>query len=127
MARQAAERAAWMVVRGARHASSGAGRATMKAFPVFKGTRGVMESNELFVHQVRVGTALSAPHKQAIAEAEMEDRAADAAAQFLQFPSETPILLEGLRCALRPTHPHLPVSGGRREVPTAKPAVGSVP
>lgn len=123
-ARMTAQRVAWLAVRGARHASSGAARGPMKAFPVFKGT--VVETNELFLHHVRCGTPLSAAHKQAIDEAEMQERAADAAAQFLQFPSETPILLEGLH-ALRPTHPHLPVSGGRREVPTVKPAVGSVP
>ena len=39
------------------------------------------------------------------------ERAAEAAAKFLDAPCETPILLEGMH-ALRSTHPHLPRGGG---------------
>ena len=82
----------------------------MKAFPVFRHTRGVLESNELFVHHVTLAEPLSQAQRLKLDEAARAGKAADAAAEFMQFPSETPFLLEGLR-VLRSTHPHLPFSG----------------
>jgi hypothetical protein len=55
-------------------------------------------------------------------------QAAEAAAQFLELPNETPLLLERLH-TLRATHPHLPRAGGLRapvaEGPGAKPFAAS--
>jgi len=105
--------------RGARCASSSA--AHLKAFPVFGSRKGVLECNEHYIH----GTHTVAPapsssaHRAAFEEEAKAERTAAllarslAAAQLLDAPSETPILLEGLR-ALRSIHPHLPRGGGVR-------------
>ena len=85
----------------------------VKAFPIFDRNSGVLECNELYVHGV-VDSCQSPSQRAAHAEAAKIQRAAEAAAKFMDAPSETPILLEGM-ASLRATHPHLPRGGG---VPT---------
>ena len=102
---------------GARCASSSA--AHLKAFPVFGSRKGVLECNEHYIHGTHTVAPSSSAHRAAIEEEAKAERTAAllarslAAAQLLDAPSETPILLEGLR-ALRSIHPHLPPGGGMR-------------
>jgi hypothetical protein len=95
--------------RGARFASSSA--APVRAFPIFGRSRGVVESNDLYIHHVVTDTSMSLLQQKVLAEHARAERAAEAAAKFLDAPCETPILLEGMH-ALRSTHPHLPRGGG---------------
>jgi|EP00918_Siedleckia_nematoides_P046321 hypothetical protein len=95
--------------RGARFASSSA--APVRAFPIFGRSRGVVECNDLYIHHVVTDTSKSPLQQKALAEHARAERAAEAAAKFLDAPCETPILLEGMH-ALRSTHPHLPRGGG---------------
>jgi hypothetical protein len=90
----------------------------MKAFPVFRHTRGVLESNELYVHHVTIAQPVSPEQQLKLAEAARAEKASEAAAEFMQYPSETPILLEGLR-GLRTTHPHLPLPGLPHQITVA--------
>ena len=79
-------------------ASKAEKRPAMKAFPVFKGVQGVLESNEQFVHHVTHGAPpLSSAQRAALAAAEQMERVAEVAEDVLMHPSETPMLLENLR------------------------------
>ena len=70
----------------------------MKAFPVFKGVQGVLESNEQFVHHVTHGAPpMTSAQRAALAAAEQMERVAEVAEDVLMHPSETPMLLENLR------------------------------
>ena len=73
-------------------------RPAMKAFPVFKGVQGVLESNQQFVHHVTHGAPQqSSAQRAALAAAEQMERVAQVAEGVLMHPSETPVLLETLR------------------------------
>ena len=73
-------------------------RPAMKAFPVFKGVQGVLESNQQFVHHVTHGAPQqSSAQRAALAVAEQMERVAQVAEGVLMHPSETPVLLETLR------------------------------
>ena len=73
-------------------------RPAMKAFPVFKGVQGVLESNQQFVHHVTHGAPQqSSAQRAALAVAEQMERVAQVAEGVLMHPSETPMLLETLR------------------------------
>ena len=73
-------------------------RPAMKAFPVFKGVQGVLESNQQFVHHVTHGAPQqSSAQRAALAAAEQMERVAQVAEGVLMHPSETPMLLETLR------------------------------
>ena len=73
-------------------------RPAMKAFPVFKGVQGVLESNQQFVHHVTHGAPQqSSAQRAALAAAEQMERVAQVAEGVLIHPSETPMLLETLR------------------------------
>ena len=73
-------------------------RPAMKAFPVFKGVQGVLESNQQFVHHVTHGAPQqSSAQRAALAVAEQMERVAQVAEGVLIHPSETPMLLETLR------------------------------
>ena len=73
-------------------------RPAMKAFPVFKGVQGVLESNQQFVHHVTHGAPQqSSAQRAALAAAEQMERVAQVAEGVLIHPSETPVLLETLR------------------------------
>ena len=75
-------------------------RPAMKAFPVFKGVQGVLESNQQFVHHVTHGAPQqSSAQRAALAVAEQMERVAQVAEGVLMHPSETPMLLETLRLA----------------------------
>ena len=87
--------------RGARFASSSA--APVRTFPIFGRSRGVVESNDLYIHHVVTDTSMSLLQQKVLAEHARAERAAEAAAKFLDAPCETPILLEGMH-ALRSTH-----------------------
>ena len=114
---------------GARFASSSARAPSLRAFPVFERTNGVLECNELYIHHnTEAPSPSSAAHRLAMVEEAKAQQAAEAAAQFLELPNETPLLLERLH-TLRATHPHLPRAGGLRapvaEGPGAKPFAAS--
>ena len=69
----------------------------MKAFPVFKGVHGVLESNEQYVHHVTHGAPpLNSAQRAARAAAEQQERMEEAAGDVLMHPSETPVMLENL-------------------------------
>ena len=73
-------------------------RPAMKAFPVFKGVQGVLESNQQFVHHVTHGAPQqSSAQRAALVAAEQMERVAQVAEGVLMHPSETPVLLETLR------------------------------
>jgi len=112
---------------GSRWASSSAKKERLKAFPVFKSSRGVLESNEMFMHNVKLGALPRAEASQRLALNETTEaaNAAKAAAQFLTYPSETPILFGSLNASLRPRSLELP-GGGWAVVSEAKNPVGSV-
>ena len=79
-------------------ASKAEKRPAMKAFPVFKGVQGVLESNQQFVHHVTHGAPQqSSAQRAALAVAEQMERVAQVAEGVLMHPSETPVLLETLR------------------------------
>ena len=74
----------------------------MKAFPVFKGVHGVLESNEQYVHHVTHGASpLNSAQRAALAAAEQQERMEEAAGDVLMHPSETPVMLENLPSSCR--------------------------
>ena len=74
----------------------------MKAFPVFKGVHGVLESNEQYVHHVTHGASpLNSAQRAARAAAEQQERMEEAAGDVLMHPSETPVMLENLPSSCR--------------------------
>jgi hypothetical protein len=83
--------------------SSSGHRQGMKAFPIFQGRGGVLESNEYFIHHNTHGAPVDAAHQEMLAKAERLELAAKAAADTMLHPSETPILLESLRMGSLPT------------------------
>ena len=70
--------------RGARFASSSA--APVRAFPIFGRSRGVVESNDLYIHHVVTDTSMSLLQQKVLAEHARAERAAEVPRRAVRDP-----------------------------------------